>query len=135
MRVCTGCSQKKPLEEFHRNRTKSEGRLSRCKDCQNRAVRYHYQENRPYYLAKARRRNRQQRNEIREMLNRLKDVPCARCGGTFPPCAMDFHHLSSDKLFELGRAHSRSVEQLLEEVAKCEILCSNCHRVAHHECP
>lgn len=34
-KTCSKCSEEKPLEEFHRNKSKLLGRESQCKDCKN----------------------------------------------------------------------------------------------------
>jgi len=64
------------------------------------------------------------------LLDELRAVPCADCGGSFPPCAMDFDHRSSElKEFGVTRMIGRSgTERILAEVAKCDIVCANCHR-------
>ena len=30
------------------------------------------------------------------LLDQLRDRPCADCGGRFPPCAMDFDHVTRE---------------------------------------
>lgn len=42
---CTGCGQVKPLDQFHRDRTQSDGHVFRCKICQNAARRHRYAAN------------------------------------------------------------------------------------------
>lgn len=67
-----------------------------------------------------------------KFLRDLRRVPCADCGGTFEPYQMDFDHRDpTTKSFEVttGRAMLMSRDRLLEEVAKCEILCANCHAI------
>ena len=66
----------------------------------------------------------------RKIMNDAKSVPCADCGIRFPPCCMDFHHLS-DKRFAVGRSWHRGIATLKREIAKCVVLCSNCHRIRH----
>lgn len=39
---------------------------------------------------------------------------------------MQFDHLG-DKLFTISNAGATSVERLLAEIAKCEVVCANCH--------
>jgi hypothetical protein len=63
------------------------------------------------------------------LVSSLKAVPCADCGGCFPPCVMDFDHVRGKKLFPIGAADSRSLPVLLREIAKCEVVCANCHRI------
>lgn len=65
----------------------------------------------------------------------LKDVPCADCGGRFPPVAMDFDHVRGVKKYHIalmvGQARG-SRETFEQEIAKCEVVCANCHRLRHH---
>jgi hypothetical protein len=57
--------------------------------------------------------------------------PCAECGLTFHPVAMHWHHLPGvEKAAELGNlAKGGSRRRVLEEIAKCELICANCHAV------
>ena len=64
-----------------------------------------------------------------ELLKRLRGVPCLDCGATFPAFVMEFDHRDARTKRALvthmpGRASDR---RILEEVAKCDIVCSNCH--------
>jgi hypothetical protein len=64
-------------------------------------------------------------------LRELRKVPCMDCGGTFPPYVMEFDHRDpATKLFALtsSRAMLKPRDQLLAEIAKCDIVCSNCHQ-------
>ncbi len=69
------------------------------------------------------------------MLDELRDRPCADCGGRFPPCAMDFDHRDpGSKRSGVTRLIGRAgTERLLDEVAKCDIVCANCHRLRTFE--
>jgi hypothetical protein len=63
------------------------------------------------------------------MLNEIRDVPCADCGRRFLPCAMQFDHRDpATKTYEVTRIISRARSVILAEVAKCDIVCANCHR-------
>lgn len=74
------------------------------------------------------------REAKREWLAGQKNNPCQRCGGSFPPYVMDFHHRDpKTKLFTVGRTASRGYAGLLDEIAKCDLLCANCHRIVEHE--
>jgi hypothetical protein len=64
------------------------------------------------------------------LLDRLRDVPCADCGERFPPCSMDFDHRDPKEKRSrvpalIGRAGDA---RILAEIAKCDIVCANCHR-------
>jgi hypothetical protein len=66
-----------------------------------------------------------------DLLNQLRDVPCSDCGERYAPCAMEFDHRDASQKVQgvtrmIGRA---SIERILAEVDKCDIVCANCHRV------
>ena len=65
-----------------------------------------------------------------------KDNPCLDCKLHFPPVCMDFDHIPGrgKKEFEISVTGRRtSTKRLLEEIAKCEVICSNCHRIRTKE--
>jgi hypothetical protein len=70
------------------------------------------------------------RMAIRDFVKSQKDKPCTDCGLSFPWYVMDFDHVRGKK-FNVSRATSdmRSIESIREEVAKCDVVCSNCHRI------
>lgn len=68
------------------------------------------------------------RERARE-LDALKDVPCFDCGVRYPPYVMDFDHRNPEEKFSglnLMKTYSRT--KVLEEIAKCDVVCANCHR-------
>lgn len=53
---------------------------------------------------------------------------CAFCRENDPRC-LDFHHRESEtKIMGIAYMMSRHKEKILKEIAKCDLLCSNCHR-------
>lgn len=58
---------------------------------------------------------------------------CEACGKHYPMAVFDMHHRDpSQKKFSLSSAPAnRSWEAMLEEAAKCDLLCANCHRILH----
>lgn len=67
----------------------------------------------------------------KQWMDDIRSVPCLDCKGVFPPECMDFDHLPEyPKSFGIMRAYaSYSKERILAEIAKCEIVCANCHRI------
>jgi len=65
----------------------------------------------------------------RARMAELKAVPCTDCGGKFPPEAMDFDHVRGEKVKHVGWLEDGSLVRLMAEIAKCELVCANCHRV------
>jgi len=63
-----------------------------------------------------------------EWLAPLKAGPCHDCGRRFPPPAMDFDHVSGIKVAGIAQMAFWGREKTLAEIAKCELVCANCHR-------
>lgn len=58
---------------------------------------------------------------------------CLRCPEDHPAC-LDFHHRDpSTKEFTVCELTDYSLETVKAEIAKCDVLCSNCHRKLHWE--
>lgn len=60
---------------------------------------------------------------------------CTDCGNQFHPAAMDFDHVGTDKVAPVSQlvANNVSYKRIDAEIAKCELVCANCHRVRTHE--
>jgi hypothetical protein len=103
--------------------SKGTGRIQQfCKECQREYSKQHYYE-----------RNERQRQRLREILQQAKSTPCQDCGVQYAPHIMDFDHREGvDKFDHVGRLILYTKRKLLEEIAKCDIVCSNCHRERTH---
>lgn len=66
---------------------------------------------------------------FRAWINTLKVRPCTDCGKTLLPEAMDFDHVAGVKVKEISDMWSWGREKVLTEIAKCELVCANCHRI------
>jgi hypothetical protein len=89
-----------------------------------------YSRNRGKAIAKVKARKREVWDWFREY---KKTLVCFRCGQDHP-ATLDFHHRDpSKKDFLPSRACSvgMSKQRILEEIAKCDVLCANCHRILH----
>ncbi len=73
-----------------------------------------------------------------KLLDRVRELACADCGRRFLTCVMEFDHRDpSDKRYDMNLIAGRvKFSTLLEELAKCDIVCSNCHRIRtrHQRC-
>src|SRR5258708_29273690 len=97
---------------------------------QSESSRKHYLKNRAARIADKNARKKRNADYIREY---KRTHLCSICGES-EPCCLDFHHTDqSQKSDVLGRmAHrGRGLKFIIEEIAKCEILCANCHRKFH----
>jgi hypothetical protein len=84
------------------------------------------------------RARREQREELIEWVSGLKKRPCSDCKRVYPPYVMDFDHCTGRKRFTISqfvREHGGdpNAKVLLEvEIAKTQVVCSNCHRERTH---
>jgi hypothetical protein len=85
-------------------------------------------------------RTRSQRTHARtwyrntSIVNLLKLNPCLDCAKVYRPSQMDFDHVKGIKVKNVSNLiHHGSRKQLLEEIAKCELVCALCHRIRTHD--
>lgn len=59
------------------------------------------------------------------------DRPCTDCGQVFDPQVMQWDHLPGfEKVGDIsGSWVGRTQEEILSEIAKCELVCTNCHAI------
>ena len=93
---------------------------------QKAAQRMWYERNRESIIENVKERKRKIKAFVLQY--KLDNSICVDCGISYPPHILDFDHLH-DKKFKISAAHkSKSIETIKEEIAKCEIVCANCHR-------
>ena len=86
----------------------------------------YYAANKQKYLDK----NYRWEQTIKDLIREAKQVPCADCQQKYPHFVMDFDHLPEfEKSFNLAEGHKKGINKVKEEIAKCEVVCSNCHRI------
>lgn len=112
---CTNCGETKSIDKFVVNtKRRISGYTERCKDCENA-------------------RFATVRADLARRVDALKvGQPCTDCGGLFPPVCLDFDHLPQfQKRLGISRMVStcRSWAAITAEIAKCELVCANCHRI------
>lgn len=129
MKTCTRCGQTCPVESFPWRNRREGKRKGYCKDCQNKDSRKHYAANRGRYVHKA----REAKWKVREWFEQMMlGRGCENCGEDHP-AVLDFHH-EEGKEFTISSAvgDGLSIRRIEEEIKKCTILCSNCHRKHHY---
>ena len=58
---------------------------------------------------------------------------CMYCGEKHPAC-LDFHHRDrTTKEGHIGEFRKFGLQRVLAEIAKCDVLCANCHRKHHRD--
>lgn len=99
-------------------------------ECQRTYSRQHYTDNKEEHNSRRYQNKKERRVYALQVIRELKKQPCTDCDQTYPYYVMDFDHLG-DKEFLISRGinEGRSLKRVLEEIAKCELVCANCHRI------
>ena len=128
LRRCGRCGQEKPVSQFNWRRQHIGQRDNYCRPCRADYHHEHYLANRQRYIDNAHRRTHAIALErARYIIGYFLTHPCVDCGET-DPLVLEFDHLHS-KLFNISQAlRDRNWQSILDEIAKCEVVCANCHR-------
>jgi len=128
MKTCTKCGIEKPLDDFGNKRGK---KTPTCKQCFNEYYRSYFQqpETHAKQMQRIKANNKLYLEERREFVISVLHVGCKDCG------EKDFRVLEFDHLPEFAKSGginkiiaNGTLKQLKEEIAKCEVVCANCHR-------
>lgn len=129
MPICTRCKEEKRSSEFPKNKSKKKGISSACLACHREMARDWYQRNKKKKKRDSRERSKTRRDVARDyVLSRLTE--CADCGET-NKVVLEFDHVTGVKIAGISymARNGFSVEDIAMEMLKCEIVCSNCHRI------
>lgn len=93
----------------------------------------YYPANKEAHIQRVRKAEKERAARFKAEVNELKSQPCTDCRQIFDPECMDFDHLDgAEKSFNVSSGVTRayhSWEAILIEIAKCELVCANCHRL------
>lgn len=133
MKLCTRCGQVKPLSAFAKNAARKDRAHSRCKAC--RAEIDHERYEVKVGRAVPREPQRSERGRTAWMASLKEGRPCTDCGQVFPSQVMQWDHLPGhEKLGDISVAFwGRTREEVLAEIAKCDLVCTNCHTIRTFE--
>lgn len=128
VKKCNVCGEDKPLEQFHR---RGDGYQHACKPCKAKIAKGYYARNKDHHQSVASDR----RSQLRDWANELKQRPCVDCNGVFHFRAMQWDHVGTDKVANVSVMVTDGFgrETILSEIAKCELVCANCHAVRTYE--
>jgi hypothetical protein len=128
MRRCGRCEEEKPDEDFAWRRIAKGKKDNYCRPCGAAYKKEHYASNRQKYIDAAEQRRRELLAErMAFLVEYLRDHPCADCGED-DPVVLEFDHLRDKKFAISSGIRERAWQSVLDEIAKCEVVCANCHR-------
>ena len=115
-KFCVGCNTKKSITEFYTQYDKSRRIRKYCKSCSNN-----------FTLTR--------QKTFKKRCVDYKGGKCELCGYYKSLWALEFHHKNpKEKDFVITKAKSKSFDDdVLKELNKCMLLCSNCHREQHEK--
>lgn len=130
-KICSSCKLEKNKEEFNKRSSSKDGLGSYCKLCNKDKLKQHYHNNKEYYYSKSKNHSK----KIQDWFNEFrKTLSCIKCNES-RWWVLDFHHRNpQDKDGNISSMIMKnSKEKILQEIDKCDILCSNCHRDIHYQ--
>ena len=128
MRSCSRCKAEKPDEEFAWRRRELGQRDTYCRPCRAEYKQEHYKANKQRYIdAAARRKKILLEERFLFLMAYFREHPSADCGET-DPIVLEFDHLRDKKIGIATGIRNRNWNDVLDEIAKCDVVCANCHR-------
>ena len=129
-RICTKCKVEKDFDDFAWRSKRRNLKASECKTCHKETRNAYYVEN----MKSEKERVYARKKELAEWLANFKEtLKCELCPED-ESCCLEFHHTDPAKK-ELGvsqcATNGWSIERTKNEIKKCRVLCSNCHKKIH----
>jgi len=129
MKQCVTCLEFKDDSDFNW-RFKSLGQRHKiCRDCQNNHSRNWYKRHKEEHAQRVKDNRYRVKQETREYAwDYLSTHPCIECGES-DPTVLEFDHIhGKDKDIAVLVGQGYSIKAVMKEIAKCQVLCANCHR-------
>ena len=126
--ICRVCRLPKPATEFSIRSHKTGTRHHICRSCKSDYHRQWWVKNRVIQMPRIKRNRKRRDREIEQRIwDHLFGHPCVDCGES-DLAVLHFDHLR-DKVNDISTMfrRQRSWKAVLEEIAKCDVRCANCH--------
>lgn len=134
MKTCSICKTQKDLSDFNKNKSRKDGLQTHCKNCNREKSKKYYESNlEKHRLVTKIRTKKIKDNSQQKLLEYYSTHPCVRCGEA-NILVLEANHLK-DKFMDISQmlVHKISWNKIEIELKKCEVLCSNCHKIFTHE--
>lgn len=128
MKTCSICKLEKAHSEFHKRSRSKDGYTSQCAACKNGIDQSYYERNTDKFKA---RNDKVRAENTLKLLEYLSVHPCVDCGES-DVVVLEFDHKDGNPDNRVTNLLTGSWAKVLEEIAKCDVRCSNDHtRVTH----
>jgi hypothetical protein len=124
---CPRCGETKSAAEFHKSRARRDGLQPYCRPCRALIDHARYLRLRGIRIVS----RTWERGRAEWLLSLKRGLPCTDCGRSYPPQVMQWDHVPGAlKLGDISTGFAgRSRDEILAEIAKCELVCANCHAI------
>ena len=130
LKACARCGLWLAPEEFPLRRKDGTKRYGHCRACKAAYQKAWYERNRTTHGRNVAVLRRERRERNRAIVAAAKQRPCLDCGHEYPAVVMDFDHVRGEKLGDISTLKQHApTGALIAEIAKCDVVCSNCHRL------
>ena len=130
-KYCTLCKKNLPLEEFNKKSKSKDGLQNVCRECGHKKSKQYYKENREKHIGVCIKNRKKYCEGIRGFNNNFKrKIGCKICGES-EPCCLDYHHIEIKENLVSRLVAGASWKKIVSEIAKCTLVCANCHRKIH----
>lgn len=125
-KICSKCKQNLNISEFAK---RGKSFQSVCRKCHSLKMKEHYNNNKTYYIEKASRNNKNYKLLAIKLIIQEFSRGCIDCGNK-DIRVLEFDHLK-DKSENISSllGKSASIDKIKKEIAKCEVVCANCHNI------
>lgn len=127
MKHCKRCKRTKPLDQFSLGGKDPDGHQSWCKQC----FKDRYQVTKARHCLLVAERKRVVRRQLHDRMRAyLESHPCVDCG-IRDLRVLEFDHHSGEKIANVATlmADLKRWEIIEKEIAKCDVVCANCHSI------
>jgi hypothetical protein len=135
-KFCHKCQSDLTVDLFNKNASCKDGYARTCRSCMKEYRKVHYSNNRENYIRVVMASNIRRAEAKQERLRQFfVDKKCMDCP-VDNPVVLEFHHRIPElkcKSISKMMSDGNSWERVLQEIDKCDILCSNCHKIRTHK--
>jgi hypothetical protein len=129
-KLCPKCLLVKSVADFPVRSLLRSRPNAYCRECQREYSRAHYRLNvRKHNLRRLQNQRRYKVRNRRLMDEYLSGQACVDCGET-DQVVLELDHVRGSKVSDVSTMIGRATswKRIVEEIAKCEVRCANCHR-------
>lgn len=136
MKKCTKCLKELPLNNFNKLTRNKDGFNCVCKECIAIFAKRHYYKHQKTNIKRAIKYSKTRATKYLKKINEIKSKGCYFCPEKDLRC-LDFHHTNpQNKSFSISKIIGKDyvkkgLKTILDEIDKCIVVCSNCHRKIH----